>query len=138
MKNVLVITTDGERLVSSTHDTTNTLFINDVEINSSLWVGDGNYTDTVEGHAITIKKAPDLTGDYQLDKISDYSYEFRDITAGSTGDYENLINKPQINSVELIGNKSSHDLGIQTIYLSTTVPTSADGENGDVWLVYTP
>ena len=71
-----MIDTNGERLVSSTHDTTNTLFINDDEINTNLWVGDGNYTDTVEGHAITIKKAPDLTGNYQLIKVSDYSYEF--------------------------------------------------------------
>lgn len=76
MKNVIVIASDGEQLVSSTHDTTNALFINDVEIDSSLWVGSGSYTDTIEGHEITIAKAADLTGNYQLIKISDFNYEF--------------------------------------------------------------
>ena len=31
----------------------------------------------------------------------------------STGDYNELVNKPQINSVELIGNKLSEDLGLE-------------------------
>ena len=31
---------------------------------------------------------------------------------GGTSDYTDLENKPQINSVELSGNKSLHDLGI--------------------------
>lgn len=30
-----------------------------------------------------------------------------------TADYERLENKPQINSVNLVGNKSAHDLGLQ-------------------------
>ena len=31
---------------------------------------------------------------------------------GGTSDYDDLTNKPKINSVELSGNKSLHDLGI--------------------------
>ena len=119
MKNVLVITSDGEQLVSSTHDTSNTLFINDVEINSSLWVGSGNYTDTVEGHAITIKKAPDLNGNYQLVKISDYNYEFRKVTSGGGSggvtSYNDLSDKPQIEGITLIGNKTYEELNLQRI-----------------------
>ncbi|KGM08535.1 MULTISPECIES: hypothetical protein [Bacteria] len=30
----------------------------------------------------------------------------------SNDDYEKLMNKPQINDVELVGNKSSRDIGI--------------------------
>ena len=76
MKNVLVIDTDGEKLVSSVNDGTNRLFINGNEIASSNWIGSGNYTDTVNGHAITIAKAPNLNGNYELIKVSDYNYKF--------------------------------------------------------------
>ena len=34
---------------------------------------------------------------------------------GGTRDYNRLVNKPQINGVELVGNKSFEDLGEQTI-----------------------
>lgn len=83
MKNLLVITSDGEQLVSSTHDTTNRLVINDTEINSNLWVGSGDYTDTVEGHAITISKVEDLDGNIILVKNSDYDYSLLKISAHS-------------------------------------------------------
>ena len=43
-----------------------------------------------------------------------------------SGDYEDLINKPQINGVELIGNKTTEDLGIQAGV------TSWNGQTGDV------
>ena len=36
------------------------------------------------------------------------------------GDYNRNIHKPSINSVELKGNKTSHDLGIPTIHYGTT------------------
>lgn len=77
MKNIINITTQGEQLVSSTDDGTNTLYINDNQIPSSSWIGSGNYTDTVNGHAITIKKCTDLNGNCQLVKLSDYNYEMR-------------------------------------------------------------
>ena len=85
MKNLLIITSDGEQLVSSIHDTTNRLLINDVEISNSLWVGDGYYTDTVEEYEITIAKAPDLDGDYQLVKLSDYRYSLLKTSTGGGG-----------------------------------------------------
>jgi hypothetical protein len=44
-------------------------------------------------------------------------------TGGGSGttDYEDLSNKPQVNSVELVGNKSLDDLGIMPALLSKTV-----------------
>lgn len=44
-------------------------------------------------------------------------------TGGGSGttDYEDLSNKPQVNSVELVGNKSLDDLGIMPASLSKTV-----------------
>lgn len=34
---------------------------------------------------------------------------------GGTKDYEKLINRPQINDVEVIGNKSIEDYGVKTL-----------------------
>ena len=41
--------------------------------------------------------------------------------SGSAGDYEDLLNKPKINNVELSGNKTASDLGLQPSgsYLTT-------------------
>ena len=35
---------------------------------------------------------------------------------GGTSDYNKLMNKPSINGVILTGNKSTHDLGLDTTY----------------------
>lgn len=43
---------------------------------------------------------------------------------GGTTDYADLSNKPQVNSVELVGNKSLDDLGIMPASLSKTVSGS--------------
>lgn len=53
---------------------------------------------------------------------------------GSETDYNDLQNKPQINSVELIGNKSLHDLGIQpkgNYALESEIPTNTSDLNND-------
>ena len=52
---------------------------------------------------------------------------------GSQGtiNYNELTNKPQINSVELSGNKSLSDLGIQQTVISETQPTDP---SVDVWI----
>ena len=74
MKNIIDINANGEVLVSSVNDETNTLYINGTLIDSSQWIGSGSYTATVEGHAITIAKAPDLNGNIQLIRVSEYNY----------------------------------------------------------------
>lgn len=75
MKNIIDINANGEVLVSSVNDETNTLYINGTLIDSSQWIGSGSYTATVEGHAITIAKAPELSGNIQLIRISEYNYK---------------------------------------------------------------
>ncbi len=50
---------------------------------------------------------------------------------GDTGDYNDLTNKPQINSVTLSGNKSLADLGIaaaSTTYTKTEVDSALSGK----------
>lgn len=120
MKNVLLIDTDGEKLVSSTHDTTNRLFINNSEISSSLWVGSGNYTATVEGHAITIAKVADLDGNIILVKNNDFNYSLLKSSTGGGGSggvtsYEDLTDKPAIEGITLIGNKTYDQLNLLNI-----------------------
>ena len=75
MKNIIIINANGEVLVSSVNDGTNTLYINEVEIDHSQWIGSGSYTATVEGHNITIAKAAEYTGNIQLIRISEYNYK---------------------------------------------------------------
>lgn len=77
MKNIIIITEDGEQLISSTDDGTNQLIINDTVIPSADWVGTGTYTDTIHGHNISIDKAPASTGNIQLIKLADYSYSLK-------------------------------------------------------------
>jgi hypothetical protein len=77
MKNVLIISTTEEELLSNVNDGTNRLFINGTEVPSTDWVGSGNYTATVEGHAVTITKIDSLTGNISLARTADYTYEMR-------------------------------------------------------------
>lgn len=80
MKNSLFINENGENLLSNVNDGTNSIFINNTEIDSSEWVGSGNYTITVNGHTITISKISDLTGNIMLVKNTDYSYILKKIS----------------------------------------------------------
>ena len=86
MKNVLIISTTEEEMLSNVNDGTNRLFLNGSEIPSSSWVGTGNYTATVEGHAITIKKIESLSGNISMARIDDYSYEMRKRTPSEGGE----------------------------------------------------
>lgn len=47
------------------------------------------------------------------------------------GNYTNLSNKPQINSVELNGNKTLNEIGVQQTQISTEQPTD---ESVQVWI----
>lgn len=49
------------------------------------------------------------------------------INQGGTSNYEELINKPQINNVELVGNKTLEELGIKQTYTADDIAFS-DGE----------
>lgn len=57
---------------------------------------------------------------------------------GGTSDYTDLTNKPSINSVTLSGNKTSADLGIPSITVSTTdlTPGTSPLADGTFYFVY--
>lgn len=82
MKNVLVISTQRQELLSNIDDGTNTLFINGTGIDSSEWTGTGNYTDTVNGHEISIAKVADATGSVVLEETGTYTYRLKKLAAG--------------------------------------------------------
>lgn len=56
---------------------------------------------------------------------------------GTTVNYEDLQNKPQINSIELSGNKSLDDLGIAALSAFTTLQTTVGTISGDVTALQT-
>ncbi len=53
--------------------------------------------------------------DYDLEVLdSEIEIEFEEdiVGSGGTNDYEKLINKPKVNEVDLIGNRSFEELGM--------------------------
>lgn len=56
--------------------------------------------------------------------------EYVDNNTGSSN-YTDLSNKPQINNVELIGNKSLSDIGVQQTVISETEPID---DSVEVWI----
>ena len=91
MRNNLKISSSGEDLLSSTDDGTNRLFINGNEIPSANWTGAGNYTTTVQGHAVTIAKVEDATGNVAIRKTGSYTYELYKIKGQQTIDVLNMV-----------------------------------------------
>lgn len=83
MKNVLDHNGTEQLLLSNVDDGTNTLYINDVQIASSSWVGTGDYTQVISGTTITITKIDSLTGDIMLRHDYDNHYSFVRPTEGS-------------------------------------------------------
>ena len=68
---------------------------------------------------------------FDLSDGTELEFGTRDIIeVRQSGDYEDLTNKPSINGVSLVGNKTTEDLGIEAGV------TSWNGQTGDV--VYTP
>lgn len=75
MKNTLKHNGATQLLLANVNDGTNRLFINDVEVPSSRWVGSGNYTQTINGVAISIAKIADTTGNVMLQRITNTTYK---------------------------------------------------------------
>lgn len=123
MKNVLIISTTEEELLSNVNDGTNRLFINGAEIPSSSWVGTGNYTATVEGHSVTIKKIDSTDGNISLARTADYTYEMRRRTPSSSTGVESIVQTT-----------TSHDDGgtnIVTCTLTDGTETEFEIRNGN-------
>ena len=76
------------------------------------------------GHRVTITSASYPEGQ---------SFDVMDGTGGGggTGDYDDLTNKPQINSVELSGDKSLSDLGIEPKALTVHITESGGTYSSD-------
>ena len=74
MRNTISVDVEGNEFSSSLNDGTNALVINDVEIDSSEWVGSGYYTTTVNGYTLSIAKVPSLTGNVILVNDTAYNY----------------------------------------------------------------
>ena len=78
MRNELVVTgTDTQLLLSQTDDGTNTLFINDVEVPQSVWVGDGEWAKwiTAEGQLVHIGKVTSADSNLMIVRSND-DYQF--------------------------------------------------------------
>ena len=88
MKNILNHNGHEQLLLSNVDDGTNTLYINDVQIPSSSWVGTGNYSQVIDGTTITIEKIDDLYGDIMLRHESGNHYI---LVKASTGTEGNVI-----------------------------------------------
>lgn len=89
MKNVLVHNGTSQQLLSNIDDGSNTIFINDVEIPSSSWVGTGYYTQVIGGTTITIAKIESLSGNIMLQQTAVNTYQL--VMRGSAASGNNLI-----------------------------------------------
>ena len=77
MKNILLIDDSGVlQMASSIDDGTNALIVNGTTIPTSDWIGDGDYTFTINSVTYTIMKAPNSTGNYQLIKDDETEFHF--------------------------------------------------------------
>ena len=124
MKNVILINTDGEQLISSVNDGTNTLYINGTLIDSSEWIGTGNYTATIEGHNITIAKIADTNGIVQLIRNSAYNYSL--VKAPEPGSSTLIVEDITIGSSISISANSYTDRTI-SVYKSGYTPLGVVG-----------
>ena len=84
MKNILDHDGTSQILLGNVNDGTNTLFINNVEIPSSSWVGTGDYTQVIGSTTITITKVAELAGNIMLQRTGTNTYQLV-ISAGGGG-----------------------------------------------------
>lgn len=67
--------------------------------------------------------------DMTLSTVTPLNMTIGGTTTGGTRNYEKLNNKPSINDVELIGNKTLTELGLASEETDPTVPDWAKEEN---------
>lgn len=84
-------------------------------MNITIGVGQGSRTPrAAEADRLTEPRKIKLTGAVEGEAVFDGSGDVTIFTAGETErDYKWVRNKPKINGVELEGNKTSEDLGVQ-------------------------
>lgn len=101
-----------------------------VDVSKSNRVTTLTKTDYYGTETVEINDGIDLTGGVPTNGVIGWTGEDKDIPNGyefsdESFDYTFLANKPQINGVELSGNKTSNDLGI-TIPTPKTTKTTSD------------
>lgn len=101
-----------------------------VEVSKSNRVTTLTKTDYYGTETVEINDGVDLTGGVPTNGVIGWTGEDKDIPNGyelsdESFDYTSLTNKPQINGVELSGNKTSNDLGI-TIPTPKATKTTSD------------
>ena len=87
---------------------------------ASVQDGSGSYT---AGDGILIDNGEISTDNLQEGDMDDIIHELP--TPSGDDDYEDFIHKPSINSVTLIGDKTSDDLGLQGQMQFTVLPTAS-------------
>lgn len=95
-----------------------------------------NGTNGVDGVSPNIEVKTNSESEYILritDKDGSFDTPNLKGSSGSQGtiNYQELENKPQINGIELLGNKTSAELKTDQIYIGETEPTD---ENIDLWI----
>ena len=90
-------------------------------------IGDLHGTDGQDGHGVPVGG----TIGQVLKKKSSTDYDTEWVDESGTFDYSDLTNKPQINSVDLTGNKSLSDLGIEPEAFVVTITQSGSTYSAD-------
>lgn len=101
------------------------------------------YTDPPQSRNEAIIKATIDGTEYTAppqSRMEDLLLELKEVIehggGGGTSDYPDLTHKPQVNGVELVGDKSSADLGLMPAYEVDTTPTESSENlitSGGVW-----
>jgi hypothetical protein len=132
---------------------------NEIEDNTLIYITDDSEEDTnvVNADTLSGKKASDfaeaehthtqndIVGSINANTLGgkaseDYAAAFHTHTSSDITDfsYNNLSNKPVVNGqlqtyTTISGNTSS----LRNIFISTSEPTSSNGNDGDIWITYT-
>lgn len=72
---------------------------------------------------VNLNVKPRAVVDVQTAKVATIDLGVRGGSGSGTDDYNRLRNKPSINGVELIGDKTSEDLGLSTFVFEQAIPS---------------
>lgn len=100
----------GESSINMEVDLSNSLILS-VHVNGHFQTYGKNYTISTENEESTIYFDESVDEDSEVDVV--YSSYMELSGGGGVSDYSQLTNKPKINNIELKGNKTSDNLGLQ-------------------------
>lgn len=103
----------GESNINMEVDLSNSLILS-VHVNGHFQTYGKNYTISTENEESTIHFDESVDEDSEVDVVYSSYMELSGGGGSGTSDYNQLSNKPKINGIEVKGNKSANDLGLQT------------------------